>query len=150
MTHAMKERLSLLVALLVGCLLAWLTSYAMGVLAAIPAPHSLLELIKDYPRLAFFLHTTLLVHIPAILLVALVGAAMFRALRRTSLVLVIVGSAPWLAYNAALSLDYYLTADWQPLVRLGYILSSYSWPGLLAVPLGLYVAYRALTHRERA
>jgi hypothetical protein len=144
----MSNRRNLLVAFLVGCLLAWLTTYAMGVLAAIPVSGSLLHLIKGYPRLAFLLHTTLLVHVPAISLVALVGWVLFRALSRASLALVIIGSVPWLAYTAALSLDYYLTADWRPLVKVGYFFSWYAWPGLLAVPLGLYVAYRGSAYRR--
>jgi hypothetical protein len=139
----MRLARNLLVALAVGLGLAWSAEFLMGVLAAIAIPRSFFEALRGHSTVAFLLHTTLLVQFPAAVLSFLVGILLFRLLGTSSLWLVLVCAAPWLVYVAVGSVQYYLGAQLPALVKLGFIFSWQSLPGLLAVPFGLWLAARA-------
>ena len=117
----MKHQRHLAVAFLVGVVLAGLAIYLMGILAAIAIPRSLLEVLKGHPVLAMFVHTTLLIHIPAASLAVFSGWLLFRWLKQSSLLLVVVCAFPWLLFCVVESLNYYLTAEFSPLAKLGYL-----------------------------
>jgi hypothetical protein len=139
----MNRRLSLLIALAVGVLLAWLVVAAAGVLAAIPVP-GLLTLLnaRAHPALAVFVSMTLTVHAPVALLALAVGWLLLRALRQSSPGLVWVCAVPWLTLMVAELLDYFLTAQLPATTKLEALFAWYNWPGYLAVPFGLWLASR--------
>ncbi|MCU6432547.1 hypothetical protein LPB67_01980 [Undibacterium sp. Jales W-56] len=144
-----NNRRSIVIAFLVGIPLAWLSIVLMGILAAIPISGLLLELLRGHPAFAFLVHTTLLIHIPAILLAVAIGWVLFRELRHASLPLVLACSTPWLAYRVIDELNYYFTADLSSSVKLGFMFAWYAWPGLLAVPIGLWCAAKFAAHQQQ-
>jgi hypothetical protein len=142
------RRLAVLVALAVGVFLAWLAVCAMGALAAIPTPHALRLGASDHPFLALLVSMTLLVHVPVAILAFVVGWFLFRALRQASLLLVLVCAAPWLIYDLW-SLVGHFTTQLPTINEFKVVFAWYVWPGVLAVPVGLWLASIATAKTAR-
>ena len=134
------------IACLAGFGIASAAVWLMGWLAAVPVPRGFFDALRGHPDLAFLLHTTLLVQVPAALLAFVVGVALFRVLGRASGTLLLVAVAPWLL-EMALSLLTFLAGDSAPSVSLGQLLGWRSLPGTLSVPAGLWLAARVATPR---
>jgi hypothetical protein len=130
----MDKRLSYPIALLAGVVLAFLAAFAMGMLAAIPTPAALRLDATAHPVLAFLVSLTLLVHVPAAILAFVGGWLLFRLLGQPSLLLVLVCAAPWLAMNG------FLTTEFPSTDSLTVFSHWFVWPGILAVPVGLWLA----------
>jgi hypothetical protein len=130
----MDRRLTYSIVLLAGIVLAFLAAIAMGLLAAIPTPPALRLDATAHPVLAFLVSMTLLVDVPAAILAFVAGWLLFRALGRSSLLLVLICAAPWLAANVL------FTTQFPPTDRLHTLLHWYLWPGILAIPVGLWLA----------
>ena len=141
----MSNLRNLVVALLVGVALAWLTVFAAGWLAAIQLPRSFFAVVKDHPDIAFLVHTTLLVQVSMALLALLVGWLLFRLLRNASLPLVLACAAPWLAFCTWESVQYFIEAKLPAEVKLRLLLDWRALPGLLSVPVGLWLASKLST-----
>jgi hypothetical protein len=139
----MDRRLTYPIALVAGVVLAFLAATAMGFLAAIPTPAALRLDATAQPALAFLVSMTLLVHLPAAILAFAAGWLLFRALGQSSWILVLICAAPWLAAN------FFLTTQFPPMDRLHTLLHWYLWPGILAVPVGLWLASIAVGHKAR-
>ena len=131
----MDRRLTYPIALLAGVLLSFLAIFVMGLLAAIPTPTALRLDATLHPVLAYLVSMTLLVHAPAAALAFVAGWLLFRLLGRSSLLLVLVCAAPWLAING-----YLTTIATPPADRLHAFVDWYAWPGILAIPVGLWLA----------
>jgi hypothetical protein len=129
-----------LVAFTVGAVLVVAVTALMGWLAAIPVPSSLLQPFKGHGAVAFLVHTTLLVQVPATVLSFAVGLGMFRVLGNSSMRLVLACSLPWLAYMAVMSGQYFASVELPALVKLGYLFSWQSLLGLFTVPVGVWLA----------
>ena len=143
----MRKPLDIAVALLVGILLAWLTMYLMGVMAAITIPHSFFVALKGHPIAVSLLHTTLLVQLPSVLLASLIGWLLFRALGQGNLSLVLACSAPWLVNVAMDSITYYTASESPFFAALGMYFGWNAWLGVLGVPLGLWLALKVSQRR---
>ena len=131
---------NLVVTLLAGFVLAWLTVFAAGWFSAIQLPHSFFAAAKGYPNIAFFVHTTLLVQVSMALLASLVGWLLFRLLHHASFPLVLVCAAPWLALCSWESVRYFVEAELPVETKLRVLLDWRALPGLLSVPVGLWLA----------
>jgi hypothetical protein len=132
---------SYVLVLVVGAALAWFVTLLMGWLAAIAIPRAFFVALKGHDILTFVLHTTLLVQFPVAVVSFIVGLLLFRSLHAPSLILVAICASPWLAFNAIWYANYYATADFAPLVKLGFLFNWQSLPGLLGLPLALWLAW---------
>jgi hypothetical protein len=155
-----------LIAFTVGAMLVVGVTVLMGWLAAIPVPSSVLQPFKGHGAVAFLVHTTLLVQVPAAVLSFAVGLGMFRVVG-SSMRLVFACSLPWLAYVGTMSVQYFASAELPALVKLSYLFGWQSLLGFLTVPVGVWLAsllsgrdgsnpsiertsYRWLRHRQAA
>lgn len=139
----MDRRLTYFVALLAGVVLAFLATLAMGVLAAIPTPSALRLDVTAHPILALLVSMTLLVHAPAAILAFVAGWLLFRALGQSSWLLVLICAAPWVAMNG------FLTTEFPSTDSLTVFSHWFVWPGILAVPVGIWLASMTVAKSAR-
>ena len=137
---------NLVVALLAGFALAWLTVFVAGWLAAIQLPHSFFAAVKGHPDIGYLVHTTLLVQVSMALLALLAGWLLFRLLNQASLPLVLACAAPWFAFCTWESVRYFAEAELPAEVKLRLLLDWRALPGLLSVPVGLWLASKLPTN----
>lgn len=144
---ALGRGASVLVTLLVGVLLAGLVYKVSGRLYALKMPARFFSLFGGHAELAHFVRITLLVHTAAALVALGVGWGLFRVLRRHSMLLVAIASAPWLVYRAWNASLYFSESVLPLLQKIGWILNWHTSPGLLGLPIGLWLAARLAAAR---
>lgn len=146
-TTPVNRGASVLAALLVGVLLAGLIYKVSGRLYALRMPSQFFALLSGHAEFAHFIRITLLVHGAAALLALAVGWGLFRLLRRHSFLLVAAASVPWLVYRAWNASLYFSESALPVLQKLGWILNWHTSPGLLGLPVGLWLAARLAAAR---
>lgn len=87
-------------------------------------------------------------HLPMFLLAVAAGNAVYRLLKNTSLMMVLVSSLPWLLYVVVTGIMDSMAVGESPFSWVSYEPAYFIWPHFVAIPLGLYAASRMVRRRR--